>query len=95
MSGTEHSEYYQRYVDAAIMDILSGGFDYNTVIRRVVTQMTNSGLRTVDYETGHSSRVDVAVRRSVLTGIGQLTAQVNEALNSAPDTLNKKEILLI
>lgn len=80
------SEYYQRYVDAAIMDILSGGFDYNTVIRRVVTQMTNSGLRTVDYATGHSSRVDVAVRRSVLTGIGQLTAQVNERNASELDT---------
>ena len=44
--------YYQRYVDTAIMDIISGGFDYNSVIRRVVTQMTNSGLRFVDYATG-------------------------------------------
>ena len=59
------SEYYQRYVDMAIMDVLSGAFDYNTVIRRVVTQMTNSGLRTVDYATGYSNRVHVAVRRSV------------------------------
>lgn len=56
--------YYQNYVDAAIMDILSGGFDYNTVIRRVVTQMVNSGLRTVDYANGHSNRTPVAVRRS-------------------------------
>lgn len=70
--------YYQRYVDAAIMDVLSGGFDYNSVIRRVVTQMTNSGLRTVDYATGHSSRVDVAVRRALLTGVSQVTGKVNE-----------------
>ena len=70
--------YYQRYVDAAIMDILSGGFDYNSVIRRIVTQMTNSGLRFVDYASGHSSRVDVAARRSVMTGVAQITAEVNE-----------------
>ena len=71
------SEYYQRYVDMAIMDVLSGAFDYNTVIRRVVTQMTNSGLRTVDYATGYSSRVHVAVRRSVLTGVSQITGGLN------------------
>lgn len=71
------SEYYQRYVDMAIMDVLSGAFDYNTVIRRVVTQMTNSGLRTVDYATGYSNRVHVAVRRSVLTGVSQITGEMN------------------
>ncbi len=70
--------YYQRYVDSAIMDVISGGFDYNSVIRRVVTQMTNSGLRFVDYATGYSSRADVAARRSILTGVAQITAEVNE-----------------
>lgn len=74
---TPFSEYYQKYVDAAIMDLISGTFDYNTVIRRVVTQMTNSGLRTVDYATGHTNRVPVAVRRSVLTGVSQITGHLN------------------
>lgn len=74
---TPFSEYYQKYVDAAIMDLISGAFDYNTVIRRVVTQMTNSGLRTVDYATGHINRVPVAVRRSILTGVSQITGQLN------------------
>ena len=74
---TPFSEYYQKYVDAAIMDLLSGAFDYNTVMRRVVTQMTNSGLRTVDYATGHTNRVPVAVRRSILTGVSQITGHLN------------------
>lgn len=73
-----YAEYYQRYVDTAIMDIVSGGFDYNTVMRRVVAQMTNSGLRTVDYASGYSNRVHVAVRRSIMTGISQITSKVNE-----------------
>lgn len=72
------SEYYQKFVDTAIMDILSGGYDYNTVIRRVVTQMTNSGLRTVDYATGYSNRTPVAVRRAVLTGVSQITGKISE-----------------
>lgn len=73
-----YAQYYQQYVDAAIMDIISGGFDYNTVIRRVVTQMTNSGLRTVDYASGWSNRTPVAVRRAIMTGISQITGKVNE-----------------
>lgn len=78
--------YYQRYIDAAIMDVISGSFDYNSVIRRVVTQMVNSGLRTVDYASGHSSRVDVAVRRSILTGVSQITGKINERNASELDT---------
>lgn len=72
-----YAEYYQKYVDTAIMDIVSGAFDYNTVMRRVVAQMTNSGIRTVDYN-GYSNRVPVAVRRSVLTGVSQITGQINQ-----------------
>lgn len=73
-----YAQYYQQYVNAAIIDIISGGFDYNTVIRRVVTQMTNSGLRTVDYASGWSNRTPVAVRRAIMTGISQITGKVNE-----------------
>lgn len=75
---TPFSMYYHQYVDAAIIDIISGAFDYNTVIRRTVKQMTDSGLRTVDYATGRSNRVDVAVRRAVMTGVSQITEKINE-----------------
>lgn len=75
---TPFSTYYHQYVDAAVMDIISGSFDYNTVIRRAVKQMTDSGLRTVDYATGRSSRVDVAVRRAVMTGVSQISEKINE-----------------
>lgn len=72
------SEYYNRYLDNAIVEIVSGAFDYNTVIRRVVSQMTNSGLRTVEYASGHTNRCDVAARRAIMTGLSQLTRQVSE-----------------
>lgn len=66
-------------LDGAMMDISSGLFDYNTVLKRVVNQMTNSGLRTVDYASGWSNRVDVAARRAVMTGVSQLTGKINES----------------
>ena len=73
---TPFAEYYQKYVDTAIQDVVTGGTDYNSAIRKVVTQMTNSGLRVVDYASGHTNRADVAARRAVLTGVNQITAQV-------------------
>ena len=74
---TELADYYQKTLDGAMFDIASGAFDYNTVLKRVVREMTNSGLRTVDYASGHSNRVEVAARRAVMTGLGQLTDKVN------------------
>ena len=72
---TQAADFYQQSLDNAIMGIASGAFDYNTVIKKVISDMTNSGLRTVDYATGWSNRVDVAARRSVMTGLSQLTAK--------------------
>ncbi len=72
------SEFYNQYLDNAIIEIASGAFDYNSVIRNVVSQMTNSGLRTVDYASGHTNRCDVAARRAILTGLSQLTSKVSD-----------------
>ena len=75
---TPLSHYYQKYLDRACMDIVTGAFDYNTVLRRVVKEMTASGLKYVDYESGYTCRAPVAVRRAIMTGVSQLTAQINE-----------------
>lgn len=75
---TPFSEYYQKYLDRACMDIVTGAFDYNTVLRRVVKEMTASEIRTVNYASGYGNRAPVAVRRAVMTGVHQLAAQINE-----------------
>ncbi len=75
---TPFSEYYQKYLDRACMDIVTGAFDYNTVLRRVVKEMTASGIRTVNYASGYGNRAPVAVRRAVMMGVHQLAAQINE-----------------
>ena len=75
---TEIGKFYQDTVDNAINGIANGVFDYNTAIKKAVSALTSSGLRTVDYASGWSNRVDVAARRSVMTGIAQLTGKINE-----------------
>lgn len=86
---TPLSEVYSGYLDQAVTDIASGAFDYNTVIRKVCKQLTDSGLRTtrqfaanpddysgVDYSSGWHNRIDVAARRAIMTGISQLSGQI-------------------
>ena len=75
---TPLSQVYTKYLDAACYDIVAGAFDYNSVLRRVVTQLTNSGLRQIDYSSGRANRVDVAARRAVMTGVAKLTHKITE-----------------
>ena len=80
------AKYYQDTLDGGLMDIATGVFDYNTVLKRVVKEMTNSGLRSVDYASGWSNRVEVASRRAILTGFNQVVAQINESNAEELDT---------
>lgn len=75
---TPLADIYQNYLDQAIMGVVYGTFDYNTMIRKVVTQLTNSGLRQIDYASGWHNRVDVAARRAVMTGVSQLTGKISD-----------------
>ena len=76
---TPLTDYYQNTLDKAVTQITSGAFDYNTVLKNTVKEMTDSGLRYIDYASGYSSRVSVAVRRAVLTGYNQVVASINES----------------
>lgn len=78
LSFTPLADFYQSTLDNGLMQIASGAVDYNTVLTKAVKAMTNSGLRTVDYASGWSNRVDVAARRALMTGFNQVVAKVNE-----------------
>ena len=71
-------DYYRSTMDNAVMDIKSGAFDYSTVLNRTIAEMTRSGIRYIDYDSGHRDRVNVAARRAVLTGFRQVQAKINE-----------------
>ncbi|MFV0344219.1 MAG: phage minor capsid protein [Anaerocolumna sp.] len=70
--------YFKEKVDQAITDIATGSFDYNKTIHNTIKEMTKSGVRTVEYEGGYSSRLEVAARKVIMTGVSQITNQINE-----------------
>ena len=73
---TPLSQVYTNYLDNACFGVVTGAFDYGSVLRRVVTQLTNSGLRKIEYGSGYASRVEVAARRAVMTGVANLTGEI-------------------
>lgn len=69
---------YQWALDNATMQIQSGAINYNQAIKSAVRQLAQSGLKVVDYESGHRDQIDVAVRRAVMTGVNQICAKYTE-----------------
>lgn len=69
---------YQWALDNATMQIQSGAINYNQAIKSAVKQLADSGLKVVDYESGHRDQIDVAVRRAVMTGVNQICAKYTE-----------------
>ena len=61
--------------DLAYMQVASGAFDYISAIRDAVEHVARKGLTVIRFP-GRSEQLDVAMRRVVLTGIGQTTGEL-------------------
>lgn len=72
------SKAYQWALDNAVMQVQSGAINYNQAIKTAVKQLADSGLKVVDYESGHRDQIDVAARRAVMTGVNQICAKYTE-----------------
>jgi hypothetical protein len=69
---------YQWALDNAAMQVQSGAISYNQAIKSAVQQLAQSGLKVVDYESGHRDQIDVAARRAVMTAVNQLNRKYSE-----------------
>lgn len=77
---------YQWALDNATTQIQSGAINYNQAIKTAVKQLADSGLKVVDYESGHRDQIDVAARRAVMTGVNQICAKYTEQSAEYLDT---------
>ena len=62
--------------DRIYMQVSSGAFSYQEAIMNALRALADTGA-TVSYPTGHTDRMDVAVRLCVLTGVSQTAAAVS------------------
>lgn len=79
MSGYEGIENaYRRELDKAVIKICSGTFSQDKVIRDVVHDLAQSGLRSIDYASGYSMQLDTASRLAIRTGCHQLAGKIQD-----------------
>lgn len=79
MSGYESIENaYRRELDKAVIKICSGTFSQDKVVRDVVHDLAQSGLRSVDFANGYSMQLDTAARLAIRTGCHQLAGKVQD-----------------
>ena len=97
------SSVYKDIIDKAILNVGQGKTTYQLEMRNVIKQIGQSGLKTIDYESGRSMRLDSAIRQNTLEGLRTLTNQIQEQfgeefgadgvevshhINSAPDHID-------
>ena len=70
---------FENVLDTAYMDVISGAFSYQEAIRKAIKTLSGDGIDAIQYPTGHIDKIDVAVRRAVLTGVNQTAAQMQTA----------------
>lgn len=84
-------ETYTRILDVALVKVQSGATNYTGAISEAIDQLAVSGLQWVDGsawveyprrnpERPNHNRIEVAVRRAVMTGVNQVCAKYSEQL---------------
>lgn len=69
---------YQREMDLALVKVSTGAFSFDQAVKDCVHRLAQSGLRSIDYESGRSYQLDVAARMTVRTGMSQLSGKITE-----------------
>ena len=97
------SSTYKDIIDKAILNVGQGKTTYQQEMRKAIKQIGQSGLKTLDYESGRSMRLDSAIRQNTLEGLRTLTNQIQQQfgeefgadgvevshhINSAPDHID-------
>lgn len=67
-------------LDKAFLKVASGAYTADEAVYSAVQDLGKSGIKIINYSSGHKDKVDVAVRRAVITGIGQAAGNMQLSL---------------
>lgn len=74
---------YRSACDFAFKQVSTGAADYNTAVRRAVKNLTDKGVRVIDYESGVHTSLEAAVRRNIMGGLGLMQEQIAQQNHDA------------
>lgn len=72
---------YQHAIDQAVL-ATSSGMNYTDEMYKVIKKMSDSGIRTIDYPSGYSRRLDSSVRQNLLDGIRRVNQGTQDIIGN-------------
>lgn len=73
---TDLARTYQNMIDEAVLNISQGKTDFNSNMYKIIKELGQSGIKTVDYATGYSRRLDSAVRQNLLGALRDMSNEI-------------------
>lgn len=67
---------FLKTMDDVYFRVMSGQQSYSEAVRQAINELSSTGI-VISYPTGHTDTIETAVRRCVMTGVGQATARVS------------------
>lgn len=77
---------YNNTIDKAILSISQGKNSYIDTMRDTIQELGYGGIKTVNYESGYSRRLDSSVRMNIMDGIRDLHNEVQKYIGDAVGT---------
>ena len=96
-------ETYKYVIDKCVVAISQGKETYQQSMRSTMKQLSSSGVRKIEYESGYSRRLDTSIRQNILDSIRQVSnesqqlfgkefnsdgIEISTHLNPSPDHSN-------
>lgn len=76
LAGKGLTTFYKTELSQAVLNLRSGAFSSDQIIRQMVNKCADRGLVSINYASGRTIRIESAVRMCVNTGFRQLTTQM-------------------
>lgn len=77
-----YKQAYRDLIDKAVYNVSTGVTDYQSAMRNILKQLSNSGIKvheaTTTYPSGYNRRIDSSVRQNILTGVRKINIGVQE-----------------
>lgn len=77
---------YQDTIDQAILSVSQGKDTFDKEMSRVIKDLSNSGIRVVDYASGYSRRLDSSVRMNIMGGLRDLHNNIQQEIGKEFDS---------
>lgn len=73
---TDLSKMYQKVIDEAVLNVAQGKTTFDSQMKKVIKNLGKSGVRTVEYGSGYSQRLDSAVRMNLKGALRNLHNEI-------------------